>query len=341
MDDMVYDHPDGAVHETDIPNQINAQVPAKFGFQQQQPQEEGDDNESETDYDQQAYIPSPQMDPQYEQENVSMVPNVPVQDLYMLQERNKNQMIVSKIENYNDLYNPLSDSVATAKLKHKKMSDYEVASKSKDHLHESIMSKRKGLKNELYSYLVETKAHDLKSQSKSRLGKRSKKAKADNNKKEKVRQKVYAKKVQSTIEAKAKSRMLRRDAMQVKINKRLQELASKLEREKLIEEKKTVKDFNYRIDKDKKNMIESFSKFWDDQIKLTKERIEEEKLNRKLVETAEKESLSQWKKQINTNRQKKLDKYFNILEQQDVRYEVENLDLDKMEEQLIKMYKKS
>ena len=64
-------------------------------------------------------------------------------------------------------------------------------------------------------------------------------------------------------------------------NKRLHELASKLEREKLIEEKRTVKEINTRIEKDKRDMIESFSKFWDDQIKMTKERIEVEKQNRK------------------------------------------------------------
>ena len=58
------------------------------------------------------------------------------------------------------------------------------------------------------------------------------------NKKEKVRRKVETKKVQTTIEAKAKSRMLKRDALQVRINKRLRDLASKLEREKIIEEKK-------------------------------------------------------------------------------------------------------
>ena len=60
-----------------------------------------------------------------------------------------------------------------------------------------------------------------------------------------------------------------------------------------------------------------------------------------MVETAEKETLSQWKKQIRTTRKKKLQKYFDLLDQEDVRYEVENMNLEKMEEQLIKLYKKT
>lgn len=101
--DTDHQHPGPLVHDTDIPTQINAQVPAKFGHNE----EEGDENETETDYDQQAYMPPDQeFNQDYEQENV---PAVPIQDLYYLQERNKNQMIASKLENYNDLYNPLSE----------------------------------------------------------------------------------------------------------------------------------------------------------------------------------------------------------------------------------------
>ena len=205
------------------------------------------------------------------------------------------------------------------------------------------MSKREGIKSDLYSYLVESKVNELKALGKNATNSNisSKKKITKLNKKEKVRRKVEAKKVQTMIESKAKSRMLKRDAMQVRINKRLKELASKLEREKIIEEKKIIKEFNFRIEKDKKDMIESFSKFWDDQIKMTKERITEEKINRHIVETAEKKALSEWKKEVETKRKNKLDKYINLLEQQDVRYEVENLDLDRMEQQLIQMYKKS
>ena len=126
--------------------------------------------------------------------------------------------------------------------------------------------------------------------------------------------------------------MLKRDAKQVLINRRLQELASKLEKDKIIEEKKMIKDFNSKLAKDKQIMLESFQQFWSDQIKMTKEKVSEEKEKRRLTELTEIEALSEWKKEINSKQKQKLEKLLNILEQQDQRYEVENLDLEKMEE---------
>lgn len=167
--------------------------------------------------------------------------------------------------------------------------------------------------------------------------KASKKKKA---KKEKRIEKVKCDRFSQEIYNKQKSRMLKRDAKQVIINRRLQELASKLEKEKIIEEKKMIKDFNSKLAKDKKIMLESFQQFWSDQIKMTKEKVSEEKDKRRLAELAEIEALSEWKKEINTKQKQKLEKLLNILEQQDQKYEVENLDLEKMEEKLIKLYKR-
>jgi hypothetical protein len=160
-------------------------------------------------------------------------------------------------------------------------------------------------------------------------------------KKERRLEKVKGKRFNQEILNKQKSRMLKRDAMQVKINRRLQELACKLEKEKIIEEKRQLKAFNSKIENDKKKMIEAFTKFWDDQIKMTKERVSEEKLKRRLIELAENKALSDWKQEINNQQKRKLEKLLNILDQQDTRYEVENLDLEKMEQQLINMYKRN
>jgi hypothetical protein len=159
-------------------------------------------------------------------------------------------------------------------------------------------------------------------------------------KKDKKLDKVRNKQFTKEILNKQKSRILKRDALQVKINRRLQQVASKLEKEKIIEEKKSMKAINSQISKEKKDMLEAFTKFWDDQVKMTKDQINEEKQSRRLIELSENESLSKWKQELNSKQKKKLDKYLNILEQQDVKYEVENLDIDKMEDQLIKMYKR-
>jgi hypothetical protein len=126
---------EAGVHDTDIPTQINAQVPAKF-----RPQEmEGEGEESEIEEDQ--YVMQPE-----EQENIPVIPEVSPEQLYYLQEMNKNQMIASKLENYADLFNPLSQSVAVAKKKYKKMNNYDLDIFDKK-LHEDLICKRNGLKN--------------------------------------------------------------------------------------------------------------------------------------------------------------------------------------------------
>lgn len=159
-------------------------------------------------------------------------------------------------------------------------------------------------------------------------------------KRDKRLEKIKSKKFTQEIANKQKSRIMKRDAMQTKINRKLQDLAAKLEKEKIIAEKRQLKEFNSKLAEDKKNMIDAFTKYFDDQISLTKEQIEEQKQNKKLMQQAEIRSLTDWKKELSTKQKQKLDKYLNLLEQEDVRYEVENLDYDKMEEKLIKMYKK-
>lgn len=145
---------------------------------------------------------------------------------------------------------------------------------------------------------------------------------------------------QESLYNKQKSRLLKRDAMQTKINRKLESLASKLEKEKILEEKNQLKSYNKMLADEKQIMMEAFTKYFDDQITSTKEKIEEEKLAKTLIEKAEIQAASAWKKELKKKQSKKLGRLFNKLDQEDERYEVENLDYDKMEQKLISMYKK-
>lgn len=102
-------HP--GVHDTDIPNQINAQVPAKFRIPHQT--NEGGDTE-QMESQKPVYYPAYQLRPE-DQENVPVFEGVTPEQLYYLQEMNKNQMIASKLEYYSDFYNPLSKAVNLAR----------------------------------------------------------------------------------------------------------------------------------------------------------------------------------------------------------------------------------
>jgi len=131
------------VHATDIPDQLNAQVPAHFRAQEEEEEEQESQQESEIDH--QAAYPPYQLNPM-RQENIQSLQGITPEQLYYLQEVNKNQMIASKLENYADMYNPLSQSVSTAKTKFKNMKNYDLDIFDKK-LHEELICKRNGLKN--------------------------------------------------------------------------------------------------------------------------------------------------------------------------------------------------
>ena len=131
------------VHDTDIPNQINAQVPAKFRVQQNPGEEDEEAEQIEPHHP--AYYPAYQLNPQ-DQENVNVFESVTPEQLFYLQEMNKNQMIASKLENYSDLYNPLSQVVNLAKKKLKGMRNYDLDVVDKK-VHDEILSKRQGIQS--------------------------------------------------------------------------------------------------------------------------------------------------------------------------------------------------
>lgn len=131
------------VHDTDIPNQINAQVPANFRVQPQP--EEYEEEENQYVQKQPKFYPPYQLNP-VEQENIPSFQGVTPEQLFYLKEMNKNQMIASKLENYSDLYNPLSQAVNRAKTKLKGMRNYDLDVVDKK-LHDDILSKRQGIQS--------------------------------------------------------------------------------------------------------------------------------------------------------------------------------------------------
>lgn len=91
---------------------------------------------------------------------------------------------------------------------------------------------------------------------------------------------------------------------------------------------------------EKRIMVEAFTKYFDDQISVTKEQIDQQKKEKEMIEKAERQSASLWKKDIRNKESKKMNQLLSRLDQEDERYLVENLDYDKMEQKLISMYKR-
>ena len=80
--------------------------------------------------------------------------------------------------------------------------------------------------------------------------------------------------------------MFKRNAQQVRLCKKVYKLASDLEKNKLLEEKKKYKENEIKKLSQKKVMVDTIENYYKDKISMLKERIDSEKFERKIAQDA-------------------------------------------------------
>lgn len=150
-----------------------------------------------------------------------------------LQQQSQNEMMAGKVSEYNNIYNPLVQSVAYAKQQHQGMAEYNMEDVD-DGSHEKIIAKKMALDNMLRDYVGEK-------QQEKKLKKKSKELKKRNKRRDARIERIRLGKFNSQLKNKQMGRMKKRDAQQVKLCMRIYQLASNLEKKKLIDEKKQAK----------------------------------------------------------------------------------------------------
>lgn len=80
-----------------------------------------------------------------------------------------------------------------------------------------------------------------------------------------------------------KSLMYKRNAQQVRLCQKVYKLASELEKNKLLEEKRDFKETQQQKTVQKKQMLQSVESFYKDKISMLKEMIENERFERKIA----------------------------------------------------------
>ena len=80
--------------------------------------------------------------------------------------------------------------------------------------------------------------------------------------------------------------MFKRDAQQVRLCKKVYKLASQLEKNKLIDQKKQFKESEIKKQGQKKAMIETIENYYRDKITMLKDRIDREKFERQVAQEA-------------------------------------------------------
>ena len=87
-------------------------------------------------------------------------------------------------------------------------------------------------------------------------------------------------------------------------------------------------------------MVDSIETYYKNQIQLLKERIENERFERRVAQQAQQHALTRMKKELNDQKKREVDRYLQLLRQEDDRYEFESSNIGKIETEIVKMYKK-
>ena len=102
--------------------------------------------------------------------------------------------------------------------------------------------------------------------------------------------------------------------------KKVYKLASDLEKNKLLEEKKQFKENEIKKMDQKHKMVETIENYYKDKIAMLKEKIHSEKFERQIAEEAQKKALFDMKKELNMQKNQELQRYINLLQQEDEKF---------------------
>ena len=124
---------------------------------------------------------------------------------------------------------------------------------------------------------------------------------------------IREKKFEEDLINQQKSLMYKRNAQQVRLCQKVYRLASNLEKNKLLEEKKNFMDNQVMKKTQKKQMVDCIENFYRDKINMLRERIETEKFERKIAQNAQVEALSRMKRELDLGKKKEIQKYLALL----------------------------
>lgn len=87
-------------------------------------------------------------------------------------------------------------------------------------------------------------------------------------------------------------------------------------------------------------MVDAIETYYKNRINLLKERIDNERFERQIAQQAQTQALSRMKRELNVSKKKEVERYMLLLKQEDQRYDFESTNMGKMENEIVKLYKK-
>ena len=87
-------------------------------------------------------------------------------------------------------------------------------------------------------------------------------------------------------------------------------------------------------------MVATIENYYKDKISMLKDRIDTEKFERVIAQEAQKKALSQMKRELDEQKRAEVQRYIQLLQQEDDKYDLHNMDLGRLEGEIVKLYKK-
>lgn len=126
----------------------------------------------------------------------------------------------------------------------------------------------------------------------------------------------------------------------MKLCQHVYKLASELEKSKLLQEKREFKEAQERKRTQNRLMVDSIETYYKNQIQLLRERIDSERFERRVAQQAQQQALARMKRELNEQKRQEVERYLALLRQEDDRYEFESSNVGRIENEIVKMYKK-
>ena len=254
-----------------------------------------------------------------------------------------------RVQSYQNICNILTESVSKAKEQHahlgmaggkrgKSASNSPVRAVMPEfstvHTDQRILKQKKQFASLLKQYHMDRKQQEYKRHLQQ---KRSEKMAVRDEKIKAIKQRKFEEEMLNQ----QRSQMFKRNAQQVRLCKKVYKLASDLEKNKLLEEKKQYKENEVKKQSQKKKMVDTIENYYKDKINMLKERIDTEKFERQVMQEAQKKALSQMKKELDEQKKQELQRYIMLLQQEDEKFDIQNMYLGRLEDEIVKLYRKS
>ena len=257
---------------------------------------------------------------------------------------------------YNNIYNILTENVAKAKVRLAKLTESPAKATTKQQLQDNETMERIMRQKKEYETLLKQHGQEKKIRNKHKEAEQIRLEKQIQ--RELKLKQIREKKFEEELINQQKSLMYKRNAQQVRLCQKVYKLASDLEKNKLLEEKRDYIEQQVQKKHQKQAMVDGIETFYKDKIVMLKERIETEKFERKIAQTAQLDvssnnlnililtcyarlqALTRMRKELNTSKKREIEKYLALLKQEDQKYDFQSSNLNKLETEIIKLYKK-